>query len=143
MFFVLVMIWISTSLSMIIESQNLKAKLTLFLHALVLGELVEAAAPQLLPVLQQLKVLALSWLPGVDGTPVHVSLAVAQSSPALQPLTPSSTRDSKFADVTQNLNISTSTTTLAMSSTKEKQKSSNTCNHPDNCCLQHHMYHCA
>ena len=74
------------SLKLALIPQHLKAQLTLLLHTLVLKELVEAAAAKLLPVLKQAEGAEVPGLPGVDGPPLHVPLAVAQRCPALHSL---------------------------------------------------------
>ena len=74
------------SLRLALVPQHLKAQLTLFLHALVLQELVEGAATKLLSVFKKAEGAEVPGLPGVDGAPLHVPLAVAQSCPALHPL---------------------------------------------------------
>ena len=66
--------------------EHLKAQLALLLHTLVLKELVEAAAAKLLSVLKEAKGSEVPGLPGVDGPPLNVPLAVAQRRPALHPL---------------------------------------------------------
>ena len=71
---------------MALVAEHLKAQLTLLFHTLVLKELVEATAAKLLPVLQEAKGAEIPGLPGVDGAPLHVPLAVAQRRPALHPL---------------------------------------------------------
>ena len=63
--------------------QHLKAQFTLLLDALILIQLVEVAAPQLLAILEHSKVLKIFWLPGVDGPSVYVSLTIAQRGPTL------------------------------------------------------------
>ena len=66
--------------------EHLKAQLTLLLYTLVLEELVEATAAKLLSVLKEAEGAEVPGLPGVDGAPLHVPLAVAQRGPALHPL---------------------------------------------------------
>ena len=63
--------------------QDLEAQFALLLDALILIQLVEVAAPQLLAILEHSKVLKIFWLPGVDGPPVYVSLTIAQRGPTL------------------------------------------------------------
>ena len=53
-------------LALLVVPQHLKAQLTLFLHALVLQELVEAAAAKLLSVFKEAKGAEVSGLPEVD-----------------------------------------------------------------------------
>ena len=64
-------------------SLDLKTQFTLLLEAFILIQLVEAASPQLLAILEHSKVLKIFWLPGVDGPPVYVSLTIAQRGPTL------------------------------------------------------------
>lgn len=64
-------------------SQDLETQFTLLLEALILIQLVEAAGPQLLAILEHSKVLEIFWLPGVDRAPVYVPLTIAQRGPAL------------------------------------------------------------
>jgi len=93
------------SLRLALVPQHLKAQLTLFLHALVLQELVEAAAAKLLSVFKEAEGAEVPGLPGVDGAPLHVPLAVAQSCPALHPLPSAPWVDPILADVAQHLNV--------------------------------------
>lgn len=86
-------------------SQDLKTQFTLLLEALILIQLVEAARPQLLAILEHSKVLEIFWLPGVDRAPVYVSLTIAQRGPALHLFPVPGGDDSIFADVTQDLDI--------------------------------------
>ena len=71
---------------LLLVPQNLKAQLTLLLDALVLQELVEAAAAKLLPIFKEPKGAEVPRLPRVDRASLHVPLAVAQGRPALHPL---------------------------------------------------------
>jgi len=72
---------------------------------LVLVELIEAAHPQLLSVLENLEIVKILRLSRVDGSSVDVSLAKAESSPTFH-LLPSTVRmNSKFTDVTEDLNV--------------------------------------
>ena len=64
-------------------SQDLKTQFTLLLEALILIQLVEAASPQLLAILEHSKVLEIFGLPGVDRAPVYVPLTIAQRGPTL------------------------------------------------------------
>jgi len=93
------------SLKLALIPQHLKAKLTLLLHTLVLKELVEAAAAKLLPVLEQAEGAEVPGLPGVDGAPLHVPLAVAQRRPAFHPLPSTPRMDPILADVAQHLDV--------------------------------------
>lgn len=85
--------------------QDLEAQFALLLDALILIQLVEVAAPQLLAILEHSKVLKIFWLPGVDGPPVYVSLTIAQRGPTLHFFPVSGGEDSIFADVTQDLDV--------------------------------------
>lgn len=79
-------------------SQDLKTQFTLLLEALILIQLVEAAGPQLLAILEHSKVLEIFWLPGVYRAPVYVSLTIAQRGPALH-LFPESEHGDKLPGV--------------------------------------------
>ena len=61
--------------------ENLKTKFTFFFLALVVD-----TASKFLSILKDFKVLKISWLSGVDGSSLNISLAVAQGGPTLHSL---------------------------------------------------------
>lgn len=85
--------------------EHLEAQLTLLLNAGVSELVLEAAGPQLLPVLQLTEVPEISGCPWVDGSPLDVPLAVAQRGPALHLLSEPILMQSILADVAEDLEL--------------------------------------